>query len=599
VGEKFYRYTQQFYGLIKCKLGVIMGAVLELELVLLGLLTMKKRYLFNLFVLFSLIYPIRIVRAAPLPDPDTPDAWILEAPGIEYQKFHLNSPRQINIFVTRMDRNNLSVTIDSAIAQGRLSGGTDSVSSMAASYDQTINYWGETWGNRNHVVAAINGYFFGPSHEPPGVPWSGIIHSSWHAKRFTETVGDAGFTWFLDGNAFIGKCVYYRAERNDITFPSASYDPNIDAVNVWRSDEELILYTPQFDSSTRTLEGATPRVEISVQLTRPSLLISDPSYVNGTIIAINRNTGSTPIPFDHVVISAWGNVGSALISRINSDDIQVGDAVHITQEIKDCTADPQHDWSKAYAGIGGDYHFLRGGTYYAPNNTDATVPNSRTVIAYNASYVFFVVVDAFDPGVSMGMTIRELSDWMENNLGATDAVSQDSGGSSTMVVNGVVVNNTTCNFTRQCGTQAASTETPQPGVNQLPTPEAEGIWDATDTQASVGDAMMMIVVQPLTRSASFRVGQTLTVLQETSLRLGPGGNYGELVKLPAGAQGVVISHSLNGVLATNNYWWKASFGENEGWVKELSIQGGQVPPPYGDEKIYIPLIESLHGIVIQ
>ena len=79
--------------------------------------------------------------------------WTQIANGIEYRQFTLPDPN--NIFVTRMDRGNLNVTVESCIAQGKLVSGKETVSGMAARYDQTINYWGQTWGPRNKVVVAI------------------------------------------------------------------------------------------------------------------------------------------------------------------------------------------------------------------------------------------------------------------------------------------------------------------------------------------------------------------------------------------------------------------------------------------------------------
>jgi len=543
-----------------------------------------------LFILLVILYPHMIALGASHHEPDIPDAWAAVAPGIEFQKYHLTSPRAINIFVARMDRTNLGVAIESSIAQGRLSGGTETVGGMAARYEQAINYWGETWGNRNRVVVSINGYFFGSSFELPGVPWSGQIHSGWYAKRYYETTGDAGFVWKLNREAYIGKCIYHRPERNDIYFPSAAYDPNIDAINVARSDEQLILFTPQYDATTKTLEtGAIPRVEILIELSRPGLLVSDPAYVRGYIREIRRNNGSTPIPFDHAVLAAWGDVGSAMVSRINSDAIAVGDEVRITQEIKDCTSEPvQHDWSKVYAGIGGDYHFLRNGVYYAPNNPDATWPNSRTVIAYNASYVYYIVVDAFDPGVSVGITIPELSNFLKGTLGATDAVSLDSGTSSTMVVNGTVVKNTYCNYTRNCGSQGATVITP-PG-EYAPSTGSAIQWNSVENQAYVGNGMMMVVVEPRVRSSSFVPSQLVNATQQTSLRLGPGTNYATLATISPGAQGQVQSHDINGVLSKGSYWWKVAFGGSVGWVKEEALQGGQVPSP--EFQLYLPVIEN-------
>ena len=81
------------------------------------------------------------------------------------------------------------------------------------------------------------------------------------------------------------------------------------------------------------------------------------------------------------------------------------------------------------------------------------MPNSRTAIAYNGSYVFFIVIDGWNAGVSEGISILELGGFALHTLQASDAVTLDSGGSSTMVINGQVVNNTYCNFTRKCGMQ--------------------------------------------------------------------------------------------------------------------------------------------------
>ena len=106
------------------------------------------------------------------------------AAGIEYREYNLPDP--VNIFVTRMERNNPQVILESSIGQGRLSGGGETVSGMAQRYDGAINYWDQTWGKTNTVAVAINGFYFGPPYEPAGVPWSGQVHSGWYAKRFTE-----------------------------------------------------------------------------------------------------------------------------------------------------------------------------------------------------------------------------------------------------------------------------------------------------------------------------------------------------------------------------------------------------------------------------
>ncbi len=549
-----------------------------------------RRCHLTLLFLLILLQTHSLVFGATGDEPNAPDAWSAVAPGIEYQKYHRSSPRQVNIFVARMDRSNPNVTIDSSIAQGRLSGGTETVKGMASRYDQAINYWDETWGNRNRVVVAINGYFFGAPDEPPGVPWSGMVQSGWYAKRFTTNIGDAGFAWTLDGDAFIGKCVYHRNARNKVSFLSLNlgYDPVIDAINVARDNEKLIVYTPQYDATTLT--GDSPQAEILVELPRPALLLSQDTYVEGTIRGLRKNSGSTPIPFDHVVLAAWGSVGDDLVDNINSDDLQVGDKVRIFQEIDDCLVDPQHDWTKTYASIGGDYHFLRDGVYIAQDTSDAAVANARTAIAYNQNYVFFVVVDAFNPGVSMGLNISELKNFLVNTLGATDAVTLDSGGSSTMVVNGQVVNNTNCNYNRCNNQSVPDTSTPE----LLPNRGDNSGNAATITEPLVGNGMMMVVVETRELSSSFRTGETVTAVSDISMRLGPGTNYATSATISPGAQGVIQAHSLDGVLAKGFCWWKVAFGGNIGWVKEGTLEG--VPPvplplELGNFNQFLPFIE--------
>jgi hypothetical protein len=170
---------------------------------------MKKHKFLSLFLIFTfLVLPTLSVRGAA-------DDWEVVADGIEYQKFHLTSPRPIDIFVARMDRANLNATIESSIAQGSLAAGRETVSDMAARYDGAINYWGSTWGGRNQVAVAINGFFFDGT---TGMPWSGQIHSGWYAKRFTDIQSVDGFIWTLNRQAFIGECSYINPIKQVITY---------------------------------------------------------------------------------------------------------------------------------------------------------------------------------------------------------------------------------------------------------------------------------------------------------------------------------------------------------------------------------------------
>ena len=313
----------------------------------------------------------------------------------------------------------------------------------------------------------------------------------------------------------------------------------------------------------------------------------------GVIKEIRDLTGNSLVPFDHIVLSATGAERTKL-----KNNAAVGDQVQIAQEISNClVAQYPFDYTNTYAGLGGDYHFLSNGVIRTDfSNPDAAVANSRTAVGFNAEYVFFVVVDAFNKGVSEGMKIAELADFFKNTLGASWAVSLDSGGSSTMVVNGAVVNNTTCNFTRDCGMRELVD-------GNLPIePYLEKQYDPLTTTAVeplVGDAMMMVSVLPRALSATFVTNQAVLTLVDTALRLGPGENYGRIITIPSSTQGSVLAHGggLNGVrakggdayAAADAFWWKINFNGQIGWVREDALWGGTLP---GNENAILVVTHS-------
>lgn len=550
---------------------------------------MKKYHLKSLLIVFLFVFLPNaiIVSAAPLKEPDALNAWQPVVSGIDFQVFHFNNPKSVNVFVTRLDRNNTNVTIESSIAQGRIASGRESITGMAGRYEQAINYWGQVWGGRNKVVAAVNGYYFDGA---TGTPWSGVVHSGWYAKRFTDVVGDAGFAWTLNRNAFIGSCISHNNSKNSITFVTADYSTNIRGINMPAGSEDLIVYTPQYDSNTRTASTTPlPRVEILVEMTRPTLILPPPNSTRGYIRQIRRSGFSSQIPFDHVVISAWGAVGDTIVGRIDGGSIAIGDEIRISQEISNCNSAPQFDWTKTYASIGGDYHYLSDGVIRTDfSNPDASVRNSRTAVAYNDSYVFFIVVDAFDPGVSEGLNIAQLADFTKNTLGAMWAVTLDSGTSSTMVVDHQVVNNTYCNFTRNCGTLLNEESPYLQDQAVLPLEITYGTeWtDASGViEPLVGTGLMMVVVEPKQQSVSHHVDEIVMTISPTELRLGPGTNYATSANISALTAGTVLD-ALPGILAKGSYWWKVDFNGQVGWIKEEALLGGSSGP--NDLRIFLP-----------
>ena len=524
-----------------------------------------------------------LLLSAPAGAAAAPQNWVPVAAGIDFQLFHLNQPRPINLFVTRLNRSNPTVTLDSAIAQGSLASGRETVRNMASRYDQAINFWGETWGNRNRVAAAINGYFFDLG---DGEPLSGQIQSGWYAKRFSDYVGDAGFAWNLDRSAAIGKCVYHTPRDQFITVLRSGETKKINRLNAPRQADELVMYTPQYGSSTGTDNSG---VEVRVEMKRPTLVLPGPAMALGHVAKIRDLQGNTPLLFDEIVLSASGVARDALLSKVVD-----GDEIGVSQEIGNCANSPQVNWSKTYAATGGDYHFLTGGELTLDTgNPDAGVPNSRTAIAFNASYVFFIVIDGWNAGVSEGISLLELGRFTRDTLAASDGVTLDSGGSSTMVINGQVVNNTYCNFTRKCGMQPEQerpSEADRDANAWLSTRQTSGPEAPATLEPLVGNAWMMLVVEPKVQSSQFVPDQVVITKQTTDLRLGPGANYPQLNTLPAGAQGVILYkhyNDLHGVLASGAYWQPVKFGSYTGWVRQNDLLG--LPNP-GENPMFLPVV---------
>ena len=496
---------------------------------------MRLKAILSLLILMKLFTHLGRTSAQP--------GWAVIAPGIEFRQFYLQDPNIVH--VARMDRSYVNLGLESSIALGKLSGGTETVSSMAARYDQAINYWGETWGNRNKVVVAINGYFYDTE---TGVPWRGQVHSGWYAKRFDDRQNGSGLVWKMDRSLFIGGCVIHRPEVQTITFLTTGESLSFNAINAPRGENQLVLYTPQYDNSTYADESG---VEVVVEMRRPTMIIPSPSMSVGVIRQVRAHLPGADIPFDNVVLSGHGTAEAALL-RLAKEGEEIG----ISQDIRHfdayCSASSPNNWEKAYASIGGSFAFLQAGAIQSFSDLGAIIRNPRTAIAYNDRYIFFIVVDGRNPYHSLGMSIVELGHFVKYTLGASWAVAQDGGGSSTMVVNLKLKN--------------------YPNADLAGTTEAK-------LERGVANGMMMVEVLPRETSSTFASGENVLIIPPAEIRLGPGDNFGLKAILDTSIPGVILpeSHQLNGILAKGDHWWKVQAGEFTGWLRETSLSPTAAP----------------------
>ena len=462
-------------------------------------------------------------------------AWTSVGDGIDYQLFSAAGPN--NVHVARMTRSNTNTTIDTTIAYNLMKGATEIVRNQAARQDDAITWWGGSWGARSKVVVAINGGYYNTS---TGVIDGGQIQSGWYAHWFPDRGAFSGFAWKTDRSAFHGQCIDHTSAKVYVRFVANSATQPIAGINRDPGSSELVIFTPQYANQT----PSGTRTEVVVEMSRPNLTTSGISYSSGIIRNVRTSAGATWIPFDHLVLSAAGSAGTTL-----RNNAAVGAEVRIYQELVEssepdvqgagaCQTDTGMDWSNVFASINSNYHFLEGGIVRVP---DIVVHpgyqgyvnlNPRTAICWNSTYIFFVVCDG-RTSQSIGMSCETLGNWAKTTLGAVEGVNLDGGGSSVMVVNGVVKN------------------APSDGVER---PVCNGV--------------VMANVQPQALSTVFTNAQMVTTTGSANIRLGPGANYGLYSTVGAGAQGAVVSHLLNGIFAKGDYWWKCDFGGSVGWVAE-------------------------------
>jgi hypothetical protein len=170
-----------------------------------------------------------------------------------------------------------------------------------------------------------------------------VTSAGWYIKQIPSS---RRFYYTPEQNLAIGAL---GISQQRVLFPASGDHLTIQGVNRPRGSDDLVLYTPQYDSNTKTDNTG---VEVLVEMTRPALVLSGSDPVAGVIRQIRQNAGSSFIPFDHVVISATGSNATNLLSRS-----QLGASVAISLSVSGSPVNAD----KTYASIGGGEIFLSNG----------------------------------------------------------------------------------------------------------------------------------------------------------------------------------------------------------------------------------------------
>lgn len=330
------------------------------------------------------------------------------APGLEHaqvtrgqaSKDESTGPWLINAL--RIDLSLAKIKIVRALDAGV---GLETVSSLAA---------------RHGATAAINGGYFRTTGTYRGESLGTVLLGG---KMISEPHNDrAGIGLLEDG------------KRTEILFGHLGYESEISlgrhqhkvhGVNRQVGTDELVVFTPQFHRTTLTKpEG----IEVVVR--------------RNTIVSISDLVGSSEIPSDGFVISAVGE-SREWIKR-NS---RKGATVRFEWRLKSLyTQSDEAKWSKAQNILGAGPQLIKAGKIEITDQREkmiagfATTRHPRTALArLDTGKLLLITVDGRQPGVSVGMSLQELAELLLE-LGATDAINLDGGGSTTMVVKDKIIN---------------------------------------------------------------------------------------------------------------------------------------------------------------
>jgi phosphodiester glycosidase len=315
----------------------------------------------------------------------------------------LNPPATVSLWLVRLDP--AQVDIRSALANDEIVG-TEAVAEIAT---------------RHAALVAINAGFFAPNGDPAGVlKIDGEVVSD--TKRARGAVG------IVPGPRGVG-LLFGRLRLSVIAAitggDGATTRIRIDGVDTTRVRGGLMLYTPSYHANTDTAPAGTEwRLEGA-----PTTITSQVS-----------GQGSTPIPAGGYVLSYGGVTPPPILAALT-----VGARVRFDTRYEAVDGPPE-PWTTARDIVGGAGLLARKSAYlteWTAEKLTAGFPETRhprtAIGADRDGRVWLLAVDGRQPQLSSGMNFAEMQA-LARRLNLTDFLNLDGGGSTTLWVQGTILN---------------------------------------------------------------------------------------------------------------------------------------------------------------
>lgn len=317
-------------------------------------------------------------------------------PGVEYARTEkIISGLNVRINLIRLDLTKVRIDVVHAMDA---SIGTETTSSIA---------------KRHNAIAAVNAGFFRLDKSIFAGEDVGVLMID--KKLLSESLNDRIAVLITNGKT-----------RTDVSFAHINTSAQIEiqkqifqikGIDRERKEEDLVKYTPDFHRTTLTGSGG---LELVIR--------------RGKIIAINDGKGSSIIPADGFIISASGTfrekllpiakVGKKVITRSSFSPNDMNDAEDIVAGVPQLIRDGKIDvtWEKERS-----------------SRSFVETRHPRTAIAkLKDGKILLITIDGRSES-SGGIGLADIAKYLLE-LGAVDAMNLDGGGSTTMYLDGKVVN---------------------------------------------------------------------------------------------------------------------------------------------------------------
>ena len=333
-------------------------------------------------------------------------------PGVAYQNDRITDVPW-SVHIAKVDRSREDITFVSTHAKGTVLG--------LSTLSEQIKAIPSTAGR---PLAGVNGDFY----QREGSQYYGDPRGLQIVEGELFSAPNGGVSFWTDQNGH--PHTTNVASSFTVTWPDGTMTTPF-GLNEMRASSRAVLYTPTLGQATRTSGGRELVLESDGK--GPWLPLRPGQTCRARVKEV-RDSGNTPLRPDIMVLS----LGPQLATSISK--VEVGASLKLsTATFPDVTG--------ARAAIGGGPMLVHNGKrmdIQRPAGVQISYEfrsmferHPRAAVGWNTRSLFLIEVDGRQAGLSMGMTLADLSDYMVK-LGCDEAMNLDGGGSATFWMNGKV-----------------------------------------------------------------------------------------------------------------------------------------------------------------